>query len=107
MMELSYANTTEIGFLERDSRHLQLDPLKPSEEALFIATPDGEGITLIGTREDLMDFALKLMHTVAQLPSSDWSEQPEGGYKVSAPGGLDPDPGSVQFAAYQQEERDA
>jgi len=83
MMELSFAETTEVGFLERDSRHLQFDPLEPAQEALFIATPDGEGITLIGTREDLMDFSLRLMQTVARLPATDWSQEPEGGYIAS------------------------
>lgn len=89
MMELSFAETTEVGFLERDSRHLQLDPLQPGQEAMFIATPDGEGITLIGSTRELMDFAHRMVKTIAVLEASQllggrhWSESPEGGYTAS------------------------
>lgn len=68
MMELSPAEKARVGFLERDDNVLALDPLKPGQEALFVTSQDFEGITLIGTREDLMDFGLRLMHTVALLP---------------------------------------
>lgn len=60
MMELSYARDASFGFLPEDSRHLALDPLEPGDKALFITSQDGEGITLIGTREELLAFAVRL-----------------------------------------------
>lgn len=61
MMELSYVRDASFGFLDQDSRHLALDPLEPGQEALAITSPDGEGITLIGTPAELEDFAARLI----------------------------------------------
>ena len=60
MMELTYANDAEFGFLPEDSRHLVLDPLEPGDKALFITSQDGEGVALIGTPAELKDFAIRL-----------------------------------------------
>ena len=57
MMELTYAKDARIGFLDRDSPHLELDPLKPHQLALFVTSPDFEGITVIGTLGQLCDFS--------------------------------------------------
>ena len=61
MMELTYAKDAQFGLLDDDSPHLALDPLtQPDQRALFITSQDGEGVTLIGTLEELQNFAGRL-----------------------------------------------
>ena len=66
MMELTYAKDASFGFLPEDSRHLALDPLEPGDLALFITSQDGEGITIIGSLEELRTFAGRLEKRLAE-----------------------------------------
>jgi hypothetical protein len=59
-MELTFATDARFGFLEPDDNVLALDPLQPGQEALFITSQDFEGVTLIGTPEELRGFAAAL-----------------------------------------------
>lgn len=56
-MELTYATETRFGFLDVDDNALALDPLQPGQAAFFVTSPDFEGITLIGTPEQLSHLA--------------------------------------------------
>lgn len=57
MMELTYAKDARVGFLEADSPHLALDPLKRGQLAMYVTSQDFEGITLIGTLTQLCNFS--------------------------------------------------
>jgi hypothetical protein len=56
-MELTFAMHARVGFLEKDDNLLAMDPLEPGQLAMFITSQDFEGVTLIGTLEELRSFS--------------------------------------------------
>lgn len=60
MMELTHAEDARVGFLDPHDNILAEDPLMPGEHALYVTSQDFEGVTLIGTLDELNDFVDRL-----------------------------------------------
>lgn len=58
-LEVSRADDAQFGFLEEDHDLLESEPdlVAAGEEAFYVTTPDGEGIVIIGTLQEIREFA--------------------------------------------------